>query len=109
MVSKWVTAGGISELYTFKDQETKRTLLLALILYNIIVNIAQEIEYMWFKPFSLPTFLYILTRYIPFIAQGVFLSANCLINVLVSCVFLRISIKLLIFPSHYGKTRLSLP
>lgn len=49
---------------------------LALICYAILLKLPQEMEYMWFKSFSLPTFLFVMARYAPPIYQGLWFSLN---------------------------------
>lgn len=91
-VENWITASTISELTTYNDQKTKRKAL-ALLLYTIILNISQEIEYMWLKSFSFPTLFYVLTRYTVVIEQGLSLAINLLPSSTVShSMFSRISV-----------------
>lgn len=46
---------------------------LALLIYNLVLAIPQEVVYMWLspKPFSIPNLLYIFTRYGSVVSQGV--------------------------------------
>lgn len=39
-------------------------------------KLSQEIEYIWSKPLSLPTFLYIMSRYAPLIYEGLYFTLN---------------------------------
>lgn len=71
----------------------------------MLLNISQEIEYIWLKPFSFPTLFYIFTRYIPFIEKWLFLASYFLPISAVSHASLRKNLcQILISPSQFSKT-----
>lgn len=76
----------------------------ALVLYTIILNMSQEIEYIWLNSFSPPVFFYTLTRYAILIGGGLLLAADLLPMPVVSNRIPRISVKPLLSSSHYCKT-----
>lgn len=78
----------------------------ALLFYALILNIPQELEYMWFKPFRIPTFLYLFARYVPLIDQGLSLAINLLPASAVSGTYLRISFNFFISHRQSSKTLL---
>jgi len=51
-----------------------------LILYNYVLTLSDEIEYIWRKKWSGVTFLFLATRYLPFIDVGLFLTHQLLDN-----------------------------
>lgn len=69
-----------------------------------MLNVSEEIEYIWCKPSSCPMFLYILTRYTILIGQGFYLAGNLLPLSAVSCALLRVSVKYLNSFSRFGNT-----
>lgn len=78
--------------------------LLALLFYTILLNISREIEYMWLKSFSFPTFFYILTRYTYLFEQVFLLTVDTIPMSVVSCAFLRTLVEPLTSSSQSRKT-----
>lgn len=83
------TAGAISELFTsiLGGKTITQRKLLAIVLYNILLEMSREIEYMWLKPLTFPSYLYILARYATLIELGLSLTFNLMPMSVVSCAF----------------------
>lgn len=75
-----LTAGAIGSLIQAENETYILTLLntcvFALLVYTAILNLGQEIEYMWLGKFSLPALLYFFARYASLIQLGLDLGYN---------------------------------
>lgn len=73
----------LGEQFKFKFQKKRlhNTKPQAFLFYAALSNLAEEIEYIWLKPFSLPTILYIFARYAILIGEGLSFTANKLVPV----------------------------
>lgn len=75
-VSDLILLSATSKLYQIHSTVGECLKNLALHVYTILLRLADEIEYIWDKKFTLPTLLYIISRYFSVATEGINFFVN---------------------------------